>query len=123
MSTILVVDDQPQIQQMYKAVLRKNGYQVVVASNGFEALRAMESEFPDLVLLDMAMPTMDGGAFLQIVRQTPEWAPIPVILITAFGIEDKVSAARALGVSGHLVKADFSVKDLRARIEQCLAAA
>jgi CheY-like chemotaxis protein len=108
MNTILVVDDQPQIQQMYRAVLRKSGYDVVVASNGFEALHAM------------AMPKMDGVAFLQILRQTPQWADIPVILITAFATEDKVSMARALGVNDHFVKADFSVKDLRARIEQHL---
>jgi CheY-like chemotaxis protein len=121
MSTILVVDDQPQIQQMYRAVLRRGGYDVVVASNGLEALRAMETRFPDLILLDMAMPEMDGVAFLQIIRQTPEWARIPVILITAFATETKVEMAHVLGVVDHFVKADFSVKELRRRIEFHLA--
>ena len=121
MSTILVVDDQPQIQQMYRTVLRRSGYEVVVASNGFKALHAMESHFPDLILLDMAMPELDGVAFLQIIRQTPEWARIPVILITAFASEAKVELARLLGVVDHFVKADFSVKELRRRIELHLA--
>jgi CheY-like chemotaxis protein len=121
MSTILVVDDQPQIQQLYRTVLRRGGYEVVVASNGFEALHAMEAHFPDLILLDMAMPEMDGVAFLQIIRQTPEWATVPVILITAFATEAKVGLAHQLGVVDHFVKADFSVKELRRRIELHLA--
>jgi len=121
MSTILVVDDKPQIQQLYRAMLRRGGYEVVGASNGLEALRAMENHFPDLVLLDMAMPEMDGVAFLQIVRQTPEWASVPVILITAFATEAKVELAHSLGAVDHFVKADFSVKELRRRIELHLA--
>lgn len=121
MSTILAVDDQPEIRQMYRAVLRTCGYEIMMAGSGREALLSMQLKCPDLILLDLAMPDMDGLEFLQLIRQSPEWATLPVILMTAFVGEKQVEMARKFGASGHLVKAAFSVKELRAEIARHLS--
>jgi DNA-binding response OmpR family regulator len=120
MSRILVVDDEPRIRELHRQILSRDGHHVSQASNGIEALLAMEMSMPDLILLDMAMPEMDGVEFLKILRATPEWARIPVLLMTAFSTVDQLSFVDALGVAQPLTKAEFSVKELRARITAAL---
>ena len=119
MSTILVVDDESRIRDLLRTMLAGQ-HKVCVASTGCEALMAMEMSRPDLVILDVAMPEMDGIQFLQILRDTPEWAQTPVMLLTAFATPDQHVTAGHLGVSDQLTKASFSVRDLRARISELL---
>jgi two-component system, OmpR family, alkaline phosphatase synthesis response regulator PhoP len=121
-SRILVVDDEPQIRQMYRQVLARDGHHVVLAENGSAALLAMEMSPPDLVLLDMAMPEMDGVAFLRILRETPEWKHIPVVVITAFATADQMTCMKDLARGAEaLTKSNFSVRELRARVTQQLS--
>ena len=120
MSTVLVIDDSPEMHRLYRTVLHGTGHRLVTARSGAEALLVMGMHFPELVLLDLAMPEMDGFAFLRVLRQSPEWAKVPVIVITAFGTANDLDATRQLGVAAHFVKADFSVKQLRTRIAECL---
>jgi CheY-like chemotaxis protein len=120
MSTILVVDDNPDMHRLYRTALSRAGYRLMAASTGAEALLAMGMHFPDLIVLDMAMPDMDGLEFLRVVRQQPEWENIPVLMVTAFGTGQDFEATRHLGVAAHFVKADFSIKQLRATIASCL---
>ena len=120
MSTILVVDDNPQMHQLYRAALARSGYRLLVASSGAEALLVLSNHFPDLILLDLAMPTMDGLEFLRVLREQPEWRNIPVIVITAFSTGNGLECTKDLGVVGHFVKASFSVKELRAQIAKSL---
>lgn len=122
MGTILIVEDQSEIRRMYQTALRRCGYHVIATASGNEAMLAMGMEFPDLVLLDMSMPGMDGLAFLQVLRQTPEWLRIPVILISAFASDNHAALIRELGATDHLVKSEFSIKQLRDLVAQHLAA-
>ncbi|HEY7114976.1 MAG TPA: response regulator [Tepidisphaeraceae bacterium] len=121
MATILVVDDEQRIRDLLRNVLAGQGHKICVASNGSEALMALEVSRPDLVLLDVAMPEMDGIQFLRVLRESPEWANTPVILLTAFATPQQHSDADGLGVCGQLTKASFSVRELRARIAGYLA--
>jgi len=121
MGTILVVDDEPRIRQMLQQVLACQGHRVMHAGNGVEALLAMEMRIPDLLLLDMAMPEMDGITFLRMMRQTPEWESIPVILLSGFATMDQLFTAKELRCTEQLTKADFSIRDLRARVARNLA--
>jgi len=84
---ILVVDDQPEIRTMFTALLEDDGYSVVTAANGREALDYLRqsSELPGLILLDIAMPVMTGWDFLHEQRSDPALTAIPVILMTARG--------------------------------------
>jgi CheY-like chemotaxis protein len=123
MGHVLVVDDNPGMHQLYRVALQRTGYRLLTATSGSDALLVMGAHFPDLILLDLAMPDMDGFQFLRMLRQNKEYATVPVIVVTAFGTGEDLEATKGLGVVAHLVKADFSVKHLRATIAAHLAPA
>lgn len=86
---VLVVDDEKNILKLYKSELEDEGYNVITASSGREALEVFEREAPDLVTLDILMPDMDG---IQVLRQMKEKRPnIPVIMLTAYDYRDDFS--------------------------------
>jgi len=102
--SVLVVDDDPSIRLMLKEVLRDEGYTVSVAANGREALAQLEHDRPDLILLDLMMPEMDGRQFCHAIaprQQSPE-ERVPVMVLTA----DRASReeVRSLGVDGYVTK-------------------
>jgi CheY-like chemotaxis protein len=121
MGIVLVVDDNPGMHQLYRVALQRTGYRLLTATSGADALLVMGAHFPDLILLDLAMPEMDGFAFLRMLRQNKEYAKVPVIVVTAFGTGDDLEATKDLGVVAHLVKSEFTVKHLRATIAAHLA--
>ena len=85
---ILIVDDELSIIKFLRANLEANGYEVLAAMNGTEALQAIEMELPGLVILDIMMPGMDG---FEVCRQLREWSQIPIIMLSARGdVKDKV---------------------------------
>lgn len=102
---ILVVDDIPDILKLLDATLQFKGYRVVTASNGQEALEAIERERPALVIADILMPQMDGFSLLHRIRLDPETRMIPVVFLSATYVaaEDK-DFARALGVTRFIEK-------------------
>ncbi len=121
-STILVVDDSPEMHRLYRIALNRPEYRLLTATSGSGALLAMGMHMPDVILLDLAMPEMDGIAFLKVLRQTPEWQDVPVIVLSAFGTGGDFAATQQLDVAEHFVKGGFSLKELRARIDACLGA-
>lgn len=120
MSTILVVDDQAELRQLFQRVLEGRGWRVTLACNGQEGLDAVEAGAPDLILLDMAMPKMDGLEFLRLLRGRPQWKTLPVIILSGLMSPEQIRAARELGVTDQLVKAEFSMKELRTRVARHL---
>ena len=82
MTTILVVDDEPDIRSVVGQVLREAGYRVLAAANGAEALERMHEQTPDGVVLDLSMPLMDGKGFLAACRADPAYTHVPVALFT-----------------------------------------
>jgi CheY-like chemotaxis protein len=116
MGNVLVIDDNDAMHQLYRVALQRTGFRLLTAKSGAEALLVMGSHFPDVIVMDLAMPEMDGFQFLRLVREQPEWARIPVIVVTAFCTGEDIKTTKDLGVIAHLVKADFSVKKLRAVI-------
>jgi two-component system KDP operon response regulator KdpE len=122
MATILVIDDEPRIRELLRVALSSQGYKVLLAANGKQALLAMGMLLPDLILSDVAMPEMDGVGFLDILRKTPEWTHIPVILLTGFATAEQQETAKALGATEQLTKASFSIRELRARVASYLSA-
>ena len=120
MSTILVVDDMAVFREPIAAALRQKGYQTVCAGDGLEALNAAREHPPDLVLLDLAMPAMDGLAVLKAMRADPTLQEIPVILLTAVAERDTVIKAARLGADAYLLKSQFSLDELLGRVRSCL---
>jgi len=101
---ILVVDDSRDTLNILEAALRRDGFRVQVVSNGVDALRMIEKVRPDLVLLDMMMPKMDGLEVCRILKSDPKLSPIPVFMFSAK--DDPAARARAmqLGASAFIEK-------------------
>jgi CheY-like chemotaxis protein len=111
-STVLVVEDSSVAREVVMKILQREGYTVVGAANGLEALARLHSATPDLVLLDVMMPEMDGMTLLEELRDEPQYKKLPVILLTALSDEGRMSRARELGVCEYLVKTRFSYDEL-----------
>jgi CheY-like chemotaxis protein len=119
MKTILVVDDFDVIRNSILNLLERFGFNTLSARNGAEALEVLESNSPDLILLDVTMPVMDGITFLTKLRSDGLRSSMPIILLTGHGDEKSTKAAK-LGVSGFLEKASFSVSELMEKISDIL---
>ena len=121
MSTILVAEDNLNTRRPLVHLLKMAGYQVVTASNAFEAMAAAHQTEPDLMLLDVSMPPIDGLTLLSRLRETRECARVPVILVT--GLSDELTHKRAqeLGVKEYMVKSQFTPEELLAKIREHLA--
>jgi len=90
--TILLVDDEPNILISLEFLMKKEGFNTLTATNGQEALASMQQQVPDIILLDVMMPILDGFATAQHIRENPSWDHIPIIFLTAKGTnQDKVS--------------------------------
>jgi len=120
MATILIVDDEPIIRQLFQKVLEHEGHTVIAAGNGREALDVMREQVPDLILLDLNMPLMDGISFLRLLRRHMDWSKVPVVVMTAMADKQNIESAGALGVRDYMLKAGFSLKSLRSRIGKYL---
>lgn len=101
---ILVVDDSPDNVAMISLDLQQQGYRVVTASNGEDAITVATQTMPNLILMDISMPTLDGLAATRRIRDDNVLRDIPVIAVTAFGTEGFQRAAYDVGVSGYLTK-------------------
>jgi adenylate cyclase len=115
---ILVVDDTPANVRLLEAVLGPRGYEVLTAGSGPEALAAMTTDHPDLVLLDIVMPGMDGYEVCRRLRATPAGTVLPVVMITASGNEQKRLALEA-GADDFIAK-PFDHAELLARVQSLL---
>ncbi|MEZ0266602.1 MAG: HDOD domain-containing protein, partial [Phycisphaerae bacterium] len=120
MTTILVVDDMPIFRDPIAAALRLAGHQTAAASNGLEALATARASRPDLILLDLAMPVMDGLTCLRAIRADAALVGVPVILLTAMSEKRHVLEAAKLGVKDYLLKSRFSLTDLLGRVTGAL---
>jgi two-component system OmpR family response regulator len=102
---VLIIDDDADIRKIAGMSLsRLGGMDVIEASGGAEGLRKAEEERPDVILLDMMMPTMDGSQTLAALRAQPATALTPVIFLTAKAVHVEVERMRALGAAGVLIK-------------------
>lgn len=117
---ILVVDDEPFVNEFLTTLLEEEGYEVNVAIHGLDALIKLQQQLPNLILLDMMMPFMDGYAFMDEMAKHPVWSTIPLCVLTA-NLEAYDYAAARLG-EDHCMRKPFEVDELLARVEQLLLA-
>ncbi len=116
MPTILVVDDEPIVREVVERYLRQDGFQVAVAANGPEALRRFASARPDLVLLDLMLPGMDG---LEVCRRIRIESNVPVVMLTAKRDETDTIIGLGVGADDYIAK-PFSPRELVARVKAVL---
>lgn len=116
--TVLIVEDEGAMQRALKNKLENAGYTVLAASDGSEALDRMRDGNPDLMLLDLIMPKLDGITVLREVKGDEKLKAVPVIILTNLSSGDKVAEAMQLGTFDFLVKANYSLDDVLTKVKE-----
>ena len=120
MSKIMVVEDEASLREIYSIRITAEGYDVVSAGDGEEALAMAVREKPDLILSDIMMPKISGFDMLDILRSTPETASIKVIMMTALSGDDQRERGERLGADRYLVKSQVGIEDVVNTIHEVL---
>jgi DNA-binding response OmpR family regulator len=117
---ILLVEDDDFLVQMYATKLELENYTVIMATDGAKGLKLAMKEKPDLVLLDLNLPIMDGFQVLEELKKSPDTKDIPVLVLTNYGQKENVDKCLNLGAEDYLIKAHFVPSEVVARIKKIL---
>jgi len=120
MKTILFIEDEPGLQRTLGDVLRRNGYKVINALNGEIGLKLLEKEKPDLILLDLVLPKMNGFEVLKELKANPETKEIPVIVLTNLGTIEDVNRVVELGANTYLIKAQYTIEEVIQKVKRVM---
>ena len=119
--TLIIADDEPTIRLLVSSILGKS-YNVLTADNGQEVLDTVSQNKPDLILMDIMMPTMDGYSACASLKKDPRTADIPVVMLTGVGHELNKVLAEQMGADGYITK-PFNSQDLKDMVKKHLSAA
>jgi CheY-like chemotaxis protein len=119
MKTILIADDKATSRELVRTVLEKSGFAVVEASNGLEAVRSARESRPDLIILDLHMPGLDGFGVIQELRREAEFVSTPIMALTASAMQGDRERAMAVGFTGYVTK-PIRLAALRGEVERML---
>ena len=117
--SVLVVDDDDRLQRMLAFFFMKNNFTVMRAKDGFNAIKILETLRPDIILLDLAMPGMDGFELCRRIKEDAVWGEIPLIVISALSVADNRERTLSLGVSDYFEK-PFVSSELMDRVSKLL---
>jgi len=119
---ILIVDDEPNIVISLEFLMKREGYEVDIAPDGEAALKALAEGRPDLVLLDVMLPRMNGFEICSRIRANPAWREIKILVLTAKGRDSEIARGLGLGADLYVTK-PFSTRDLVAQVRRLLGGA
>lgn len=117
---ILVVEDDKMISSMYETKLKQDGYLVITADNGAQAIELASQEKPDIILLDIILPQIDGFQVLQELRNTESFRNIPIIMLTNLGTTEDKEKGEKLGATGYWVKASLTPAQVGEKMREYL---
>jgi len=117
---VLIVEDDEHISKVYEIQLAKENLQVILARDGEEAVKMIESEKPDLIILDLMLPKKDGFWVLEEVKKNPKNLKAPILVISNLGQKIDQERAMALGATEYLVKIDYPIQDIIDKIKSYL---
>lgn len=120
MKKILIVDDEPNIVMSLEYIFKKNNYQVFIARDGQEALDIVKTNFPDVIILDVMMPMVDGYATLEQIKKDDNLKHTKVIFLSAKNKESDIEKGLSLGANAYLTK-PFSIKKIVEQVNELLA--
>jgi DNA-binding response OmpR family regulator len=120
MKKILFIEDEQALQKTLGDFLREKGFEVIAALNGEDGLRLAGARKPDLILLDLILPKMDGFEVLRELKEEEETKKIPIIVLTNLERMEDVDKAISLGATTYLVKASYSLEEVVEKIKQAL---
>ena len=117
---ILLVEDDAFVSDIYNTKLKQEGFEVIIAENGIKAIESLEKGIPDLILLDIIMPYMDGMEVLKKVKEKEEWKKIPIILLTNLSEKEKIEEAMNAGANDFLIKSHFTPSEVLSKVKGLL---
>jgi len=120
MAKILLVEDDEMLHNMYTQKFSQEGYTVISAYNGSEGIKKAEEEKPDVILMDIIMPKMDGFVALKKIKQNSALAHIPVMMLTNLGQEEDIKKGRELGADDYFIKANHTPAEVVTKIKSLL---
>lgn len=120
MYKILVAEDDNFLANAYRLKLTREGYEVKVVYDGGEVFKLLESYTPDLIILDLIMPKMDGFLTLEYLKKTQKWKNIPVLIASNLGQSEDIVKATKLGAEDYIVKTDLSMKEVVQKVKAAL---
>lgn len=120
MKKILFIEDDNILQKAVSEVLEKKGFKVISAFDGISGLKMAEKEKPDLILLDLILPKLDGFGVLEKLKKNSETSEIPVLVLTNLEDLENLQKVIEMGVKDYLVKSEYSLEELIKKIEETL---
>ncbi len=120
MTKIAIIEDDPVISQMYRMKFETDGFDVQLAHNGDQGIHLVKDFQPDLILMDLQMPEMDGATALAAIRKESWGNTIPVIILTNLGEEEAPKDIRSLGIHSYIVKAELTPRQVVQRVKDAL---
>lgn len=120
MTKIAIIEDDPVISQMYRMKFEADDFEVQLANNGKSGVSLVETFKPDIILLDIQMPEMDGATALELIRKEDWGKDIPVIILTNLGEEESPKNLRSLGIHSYIVKANLTPRQVVGRVKDAL---
>jgi DNA-binding response OmpR family regulator len=120
MTKIAIIEDDQTISQMYRMKFQSDGFDVQMANNGRTGVALVEDFKPDMILLDLQMPEMDGAEALAEIRKHAWGKDIPVIILTNMGEEESPASLKTLNVKSYIVKADLTPSQVVAKVKETL---
>ena len=121
MKKILIVEDESDTMRVLFDKLKQKEVEIIEAKNGAEGLEIALKTKPDLILLDIVMPIMDGLTMLKKIKTDPAVKNIPVIILTNYGDAEKIAEAIEIGACGYLIKVDLKIDDLMEKVNEALS--
>lgn len=118
---ILLIEDEEMLANMYEVKFQNEGFDIIKALDGAAGLELSKTTSPDLVLLDVIMPKMDGFSVLRAMREDPKTKDLPVLLLTNLGQDEDVAKGKELGAIGYLVKANVTPAEVVESVKRELA--
>lgn len=120
-SQIFIVEDDEFLVKAYKFIFEKDGFEVLVASTGTQALEALQKIPPSVVLLDLMLPGVDGFKVLEEIGKNSAWQHVPVVILSNLGKAEDVARGKQLGAVDYLVKANTDISNVVARVKLCVS--
>jgi len=117
---ILLVEDDAFVCDIYQTKLEQEGYKLILANNGLEAMKKLEEGIPDLILLDIVMPYMDGLEVLKKLKAEEKWKKIPVIILTNLSQKEEVEEGLGIGADDYLIKSHFTPSEVVEKVKSML---
>ena len=117
---IMLVEDDVFIRDIYETKLTQENFEVLMAENGLDGLKKIENFMPDIILLDIVMPYMDGMDFLKEIKKNEKFNKIPIIMLSNLSDKERVTEALELGINDYLIKSHFTPSEVVSKVNTLL---